>query len=309
VKTDDPPADRGHRATFLIALALLAANDWIFKPAALLPAALTGKLSDLAGMVVAPVVLAASLAALRLPARWAAPASAIAVGTVFAAIKLWEPAARLHDGALTAAMCALDLPLSAHTAVDATDLLALPLLLPAVGIARSLAHDGGWRGGAVAALGMLACAATSFAGRLVLPHWGFADARLGSTFAQPLDGAGVLVRLGRQSDDGRFEIDLQLTAGSEAVAVSLTDIQVDLGLERVRAATLSDGALRMTAGPHRTEVARIYFVPAHPGWAAATRGALSLPLEIGGRPRPLQIPLTFEERVLPWPDIQQRFLP
>jgi hypothetical protein len=53
--------------TWLLALVVLALNDHLLKGAGLLPGAVTGKLSDLAGMLVAPVLLAVA------PARPLAP--------------------------------------------------------------------------------------------------------------------------------------------------------------------------------------------------------------------------------------------
>ena len=51
------------------ALALLALNDHMLKGSGLLPGALTGKLSDVAGMVAAPV-LAAALRWVVVALRW-----------------------------------------------------------------------------------------------------------------------------------------------------------------------------------------------------------------------------------------------
>ena len=44
--------------TFAGALVVLLANDWLFKGHGILPNWLTGKLSDFAGLIVAPVSLA-----------------------------------------------------------------------------------------------------------------------------------------------------------------------------------------------------------------------------------------------------------
>jgi hypothetical protein len=65
----DPRAGLAHPAWWL-ALALLALNDHVLKGAGLLPAWLTGKLSDVAGLVVAPVLLAALLMLGAVLALW-----------------------------------------------------------------------------------------------------------------------------------------------------------------------------------------------------------------------------------------------
>ncbi len=72
-----------------VALGLLALNDHALKPMGLLPGWLTGKLSDVAGLVVAPVMLAAMLRTRTVAARAGAFA---AVTLAFAAMKV-SPAA------------------------------------------------------------------------------------------------------------------------------------------------------------------------------------------------------------------------
>src|SRR5262245_28812425 len=54
---------------FLCALALLLVNDHLLKGAGILPGAITGKLSDLAGLIVAPVLVAALVGARTPPSR------------------------------------------------------------------------------------------------------------------------------------------------------------------------------------------------------------------------------------------------
>ena len=72
---------------WLASLALLVVNDHLLKRAGLLPGWLTGKLSDIAGLIVAPVLLATILRARRPGARAAACAS---VAVTFVAIKLYS---------------------------------------------------------------------------------------------------------------------------------------------------------------------------------------------------------------------------
>jgi hypothetical protein len=104
--------------TWLVALAVLAVNDHILKGAGLLPGGVTGKLSDLAGMIVAPALLAALL---RVRSRRGLLLCHAAVAAVFAGINL-SPA--LAD----AWSWLMGLVYPWHVTVDPTDLLALPAL-------------------------------------------------------------------------------------------------------------------------------------------------------------------------------------
>jgi hypothetical protein len=95
----------------LAAALVLAGNDWLLKPSAA-PGWLTGKLSDVAGLVVTPLLLTALVdlalhAAFRLGARvdftlraWKLGAAIAVVGAAFAATKLSPAAAGLVAGAL-----------------------------------------------------------------------------------------------------------------------------------------------------------------------------------------------------------------
>ena len=141
---------------WLGSLALLALNDHVLKGAGILPGAITGKLSDFAGLVVAPALLAVLL---RLSSRRGLLLAHLATGAVFAAIKL-SPAAAHAFEALTALT-----PFPWRITVDPTDLMALPalalawqILLPAM--QRPLPERPAAQRVAVA-LGSLACAATS----------------------------------------------------------------------------------------------------------------------------------------------------
>lgn len=143
---------------WLGSLAVLVLNDHVLKGSGLLPGVVTGKLSDFAGLVVAPALLAA-LVRVRGPRGWLLAHAA--VGLVFSAIQLSASAAALWS----AAMAAVGFPWVITR--DPTDLLALPALAlsafaflpimrrPAVGSAR--------RTGEViaAGTGLVCCAATS----------------------------------------------------------------------------------------------------------------------------------------------------
>lgn len=109
------------------ALALLLLNDHVLKAAHPGPW-LTGKLSDVAWLVVAPVVLGAGLAALRLPGRLAAGVALAVPVVAFVALQLWAPLGEAWVGLFG----------GAHVA-DVADLVALP----GVGLVPLC-----WRGGA-----------------------------------------------------------------------------------------------------------------------------------------------------------------
>ncbi|HEX4514247.1 MAG TPA: hypothetical protein VH054_11945 [Polyangiaceae bacterium] len=100
----------------LVSLALLVMNDHFLKWAH--PSWLTGKLSDVAGMILAPIVLSVAT-------RHKAPTMcALAVAFVFALTKTWSPANHVW--------CATLGPL----VKDPTDLIALPFAALAVIVAR-----------------------------------------------------------------------------------------------------------------------------------------------------------------------------
>jgi hypothetical protein len=104
---------------FWIALVVLVVNDHLLKQAHLLPGVVTGKLSDFAGMVVAPLVLTALL---RLRGRAGRMVAFACVAAVFTAIKVSRPCADLVE---TVTACT---PLPWRLWCDPTDLLALSML-------------------------------------------------------------------------------------------------------------------------------------------------------------------------------------
>ena len=114
----------------LLAVALLALNDWVLKRH-FGPSLVTGKLSDLAGLIFAPVVLSAAIGlVIRRPLTSRRLYLCVAAtGLAFAATKVSETAA----GWLVSALRWWR-PASVY--VDHTDLLCLPALLVAVWIGR-----------------------------------------------------------------------------------------------------------------------------------------------------------------------------
>jgi cysteine-rich repeat protein len=139
------------------ALALMAFNDHVLKAAGLLPGVVTGKLSDLAGLVVAPALLATLL---RVRSRRALLVCYLAVAVVFAGIQLSPPFA----AGWSAIMGLVGAPWV--IVCDPTDLLALPMLLVAWRVLTPVMVDAPttWleRGGEqlLAIAGLLFCIAT-----------------------------------------------------------------------------------------------------------------------------------------------------
>lgn len=131
----------------LAAIAVLVINDHVLK--AVMPGVLTGKLSDVAGMVFFPLVLAAALEWLGVRSRHLVASTAIATGVGFAAIKtipLAGEAYRVGLGALqwpfrVAKAFVIDAPIpglaEVRLTMDPTDLIAVPAVLVAVWLVRA----------------------------------------------------------------------------------------------------------------------------------------------------------------------------
>ncbi|MFN0252146.1 MAG: hypothetical protein ACKV2T_35045 [Kofleriaceae bacterium] len=128
----------------LLSLVVLVVNDWVLKPRldqGLGLSVVTGKLSDVAGLAAAPVVLTALIGLLvlvanKLGARMHAHLthrrlviSIVATGAVFAAIKLWPRASQWFVDALSVMR-------PAQVILDRTDLLCLPALAISYWIGR-----------------------------------------------------------------------------------------------------------------------------------------------------------------------------
>ena len=122
----------------LVSLTLLVLNDHVLKHAC--PSAFTGKLSDVAGLVLFPLLLIAGREVLLpacAPSRAWVAVCVIATGVVFASIKLSPTAADLYRVALAvvqwpfrAVLAMRVVPLApVRHCMDPTDLLALPALL------------------------------------------------------------------------------------------------------------------------------------------------------------------------------------
>ncbi len=133
------------------AVGVLLLNDHVLKGAGVLPGWLTGKLSDVVGLIVLPPLLALLFGADRPGRRMLAM---VVSGAALAGVNLWPAAAR----GLEVAMGALGL--SARVWVDPTDLLALPALLLAWPLCRPLEQA---RAGLALTVQRLALAIAAFA--------------------------------------------------------------------------------------------------------------------------------------------------
>jgi hypothetical protein len=178
----------------LAAALVLAGNDWLLKPSAA-PGWLTGKLSDVAGLAVAPLIATAVLdlvlyAAFRLGARvdftlraWKLAAAIAVVGAGFAATKL-SPAAAAAVAAALAAVTG-----RAAIVADPTDLFALPALAVAAWQGRRALARG--------AAGRLAWAARTGASA---PYADAARAGANPAAVAALDAAVAAWRAGGRAD-------------------------------------------------------------------------------------------------------------
>ena len=144
----------------VLALVLLVLNDHVLKEA--WPGVVTGKLSDVAGLVVAPLLLAVVLAVVRVPRTM--PLALAATGAGFVFCKSSSTGAEV-----TSSVWSL-FGTPTMIRADVTDLLALPALYVAWRIHRASSRTPGpgWRrttsvavGVALLPLGVLATTATS----------------------------------------------------------------------------------------------------------------------------------------------------
>ena len=131
----------------LAAIALLVINDHVLKQLA--PGVITGKLSDFAGLVFFPLLLAAAAEHARIRrGTQMVLVAALATAAVFAAIKVWAPAAEAYRvglaalqwpfRAVRAVLNGESLPSLARVAhvADRTDLVALVALAIPITLAR-----------------------------------------------------------------------------------------------------------------------------------------------------------------------------
>ena len=143
-----PNLSGSRRGTLLIhpvaiaAVAVLLLNDHVLKAA--FPGFVTGKLSDVAGLVFFPLLLAEAVAAcLRRDPKQLVPPTAALTALCFALVKLTTAGAAMFALTIGAAQWIVALAVTGHgnlravaVAMDATDLIALPAVVIAVAIAR-----------------------------------------------------------------------------------------------------------------------------------------------------------------------------
>jgi len=226
---------------WIASLALLVANDHVFKGSGVLPGLITGKLSDLAGMLVAPALLATILCART---RRGVFAAHLAVALVFSLLEISPACARAAEQGMAA------IGLSWRLWPDLTDLLALPvlfaswrILVPAMErpcVLRTRAVE--LARGALATAGLLSCIATSRGPEPVAPSQPMTVAQGVAASSLPSDLRGrwrsrTSIRvLAFESDRGYLATDpdgsetgrLELVSRSgREMRVRFTDRQVD----------------------------------------------------------------------------------
>jgi len=130
--TELPIAEAVHPVA-IAAVVVLVVNDWVLKPSAA-PAWLTGKLSDVAGLTFAPLVLSALIGlAVRAPITVRRLCAVLTLtGGVFAIVKLSPDAAHALARAWPGA--------HASITADPTDLLCLPALAIAAWVGYSVSR-------------------------------------------------------------------------------------------------------------------------------------------------------------------------
>ncbi|MFN8630508.1 MAG: hypothetical protein U0838_09385 [Chloroflexota bacterium] len=147
------PGDGLLHPVALGSLAMLIVNDHALKSA--YPGVVTGKLSDVAGLVFFPLLLVAGLELIQaIRRRWRGPSGAaseiavVATGLAFAAVKLLPVGAHAFGWSLGLAQWLASVPVdlvtgrgvsplaAAASVADPTDLLALPALLVPLWLGR-----------------------------------------------------------------------------------------------------------------------------------------------------------------------------
>ena len=265
----------------LAAVLLMTVNDHVLKGSGVVPSALAGKLSDLAGLFFFPLVLAAGfalllrVAGLRASERAVGRAALLATGLVFAGLKL-SPGFNLAVERLWA-----------PNTLDRSDLLALPMLglswawmrrrerprrLPAEVIAVVVAG--------------LASVATQFSRiERVYPRWvtpeqarlALGCARVEAWVAKTgKEGAGVTLAARATSEPCR------LTVRGSRFVVGRVDVEAPEAPAVLDLSAAADSHLWLS-----------HVFDGDSAWNAGTRaGVLRLDLEAGGELRTWELPVT-----------------
>ncbi|MDD9932028.1 MAG: hypothetical protein OXT09_00415 [Myxococcales bacterium] len=299
---------------WVAALLLLVINDHLLKGAGLAPGWLTGKLSDVAGLLAAPPLLAWLLSRLGLERRRACVLACFAVGCGFAALQVSPRCAAAFDALLTDAAHALALPLRSRTVSDPTDLYALAVLPLAFHVAVLLRIQRGLPARLLLVFASMACCATSVSAVQVMPHWGLAGADEGARAVKGFRGGALDLRMGKVSAEGSFELGIVLHARDQPVVMDLLAIEAWLDRERVTAGVGTGERQWLRAAPGQAAAARVHFLVA--GRAPPedadlddipqATGFLRVPIDVGGRTEVARVELLYRARIVRI-DRMQRF--
>lgn len=221
----------------LTAVLVLVVNDHVLKTSGVLPGWLTGKLSDVAGLLFFPVFLFALRAAFAPVVRrlaWARACAALSA-MVFVAIKL-SPACNAGVNALLAAW---DL---GSMRLDPTDLLALPATLGALLVLRSAPVRGGAGGVLVERAGLLLAALASVGTSRAThgyPFWHVEDpaARARGESTKSVGCARVVAEVVRSGKEGIGVMVVDHSAPE--CRVHLTQVVLRFATETVHSASIS----------------------------------------------------------------------
>lgn len=189
------------------ALAVLILNDHVLKGAGVLPGVVTGKLSDVAGLLVAPAVLGWVL---RVRGRRGWIAVHVAVGVGFAALQLVPGLGRIVDEA------AASVGIVMRSWPDPSDLLALPALaISFVMFGRPARRSA--RTALIGVVALVACTATSAQSPPPrYPHrpGGVVDA---DVFVRHTGSEDLRIAVRRVPDDFSVDCDALLAAPAEVL--------------------------------------------------------------------------------------------
>lgn len=185
---------------WLGALLVLGLNDHVLKGAGWLPGAITGKLSDVAGLLVAPLVLAWLVRA-RSPRGWLAVH--LAVGAGFALVQLAPAAHGLEE-------LGRALGLTVRLWPDPSDLAALPALVASHRwLARRAERPSRALGTASGLVALVLCTATPAPGGSPPPRYPFPPAGVLETdaYVRHTGSEDLEVRIHRLKDEVTVDCD------------------------------------------------------------------------------------------------------
>ena len=279
----------------LVAVGALVLNDHLLKPSGAVPL-VAGKLSDVAGLLIAPVVLAACLRALGWRPLMAARFSVAVLGLGFTVLQLSPAFAYQFDAVYSA--CAARLGLVVRpTVCDPLDLLALPTLILAYRFALCRPFQRSQMARVALIPTALACMATSISYVDVAPHWGFSEGD-GSHAVAGFEHGTVVVSMGKQSREGSFQLGVMVRASDATVRLTPAHIEAHLGETQVRARTPKTGCEAIEVAPGQASTTCAYLVVDMSELPAALeRGELVVPVFVEEREYRLRVPMEFRRRL------------